>query len=91
MESLERQLEAADLLADDLTAPSLLDADAQGEELARAGLATRAFGFLIGLGLATGPLYPDLIAFARKKLFRKSRPSRRRASAGKFPAYPKSL
>jgi hypothetical protein len=40
-------------------------------EIARAGLATRAVGFVIALGLASGPLYPDLVALARRKLARK--------------------
>lgn len=42
-------------------------------EVANAGLATRAAGLIVGLGLATGPLYPDLVALA-KKLSRAKRP-----------------
>jgi len=43
------------------------------DEIAKAGLATRAVGFVIALGLASGPLYPDLVALARRKLSRKRR------------------
>lgn len=59
-----------------------LDAPLDGSEpeVARAGLATRAVGFLIGMGLASGPLYPDLVALARKKLRLKPRRAGRRRS-----------
>jgi hypothetical protein len=49
------------------------DGPKKEEEIARAGLATRAVGFVIALGLASGPLYPDLVALARRKLARKRR------------------
>jgi hypothetical protein len=53
--------------------PALTPAEraSKDEEIARAGLATRAVGFVIALGLASGPLYPDLVALARRKLARK--------------------
>jgi len=66
--------EEAPLLADALGS----GADEAEVEVARAGLATRALGFLIGMGLASGPLYPDLIALARRKFRRRPRPARRR-------------
>lgn len=71
--------EEAPLLADVLGAEAV-----EGEvEVARAGLATRALGFLIGMGLASGPLYPDLIALARRKFRRRNRPAKtRRTVAG---------
>jgi len=47
-------------------------------EVARAGLATRAAGLIVGLGLATGPLYPDLIALARKRFARAKRSAKSR-------------
>ena len=50
---------------------STTDHQNQPEEIAKAGIATRAVGFLIALGLASGPLYPDLIALARRRLTRK--------------------
>jgi hypothetical protein len=51
----------------------------EGEaEVARAGLVGRALGLLVGMGLASGPLYPDLVALARRK-FRRKPPRRRRA------------
>lgn len=80
--SLQRAGEHDELFADVVDAPPR-DQEAEGQvegevELARAGLATRAAGFLIGLGLASGPLYPDLAAFARRKLLRKSRAVRRK-------------
>ncbi len=80
-ENLQRQAEMDELIVDALEADSELEPDPRRAEIARAGLATRAVGFLIGLGLATGPLYPDLVAFARKKLVRKSRHARRRKPA----------
>jgi len=58
--------------------PPMADQIAGELEAARAGLATRAAGLIVGLGLATGPLYPDLIALARKKLARAKRPAIRR-------------
>ncbi|MDR3619859.1 MAG: hypothetical protein P4L85_10965 [Paludisphaera borealis] len=45
----------------------------KGDEIARAGIATRAVGFIVALGLASGPLYPDLVALARRKLAHKRR------------------
>lgn len=54
--------------------PAPLADQVAGElEVANAGLATRAAGLIVGLGLATGPLYPDLVALA-KKLSRAKRP-----------------
>ncbi|MDG3005666.1 hypothetical protein [Paludisphaera mucosa] len=70
--NLQRQAEEGALLAEALEAPTTSDDAARKGEIARAGLATRAVGFLIGLGLASGPLYPDLVAFARKKLVRRA-------------------
>lgn len=60
--------------------PTMADqAEVAGDvEVARAGLATRAAGLIAGLGLATGPLYPDLIALARKKFTRAKRPAIKR-------------
>ncbi len=64
----------ADLAVPDedlLTSPT--DRRSQQDEIAKAGIATRAMGFIIALGLASGPLYPDLIALARRRLARKRR------------------
>jgi hypothetical protein len=78
----------------DLTAAdqALLDATtdrrSQQDEIAKAGIATRAAGFVIALGLASGPLYPDLIAFARRRLARKrgaGSPIRRLLFRRRFP------
>lgn len=50
---------------------STSDRRSKQDEIAKAGIATRAVGFIVALGLASGPLYPDLIAFARRRLARK--------------------
>ncbi len=76
--SLDRDAESEELLVDAADDPPR----ERQAEVARAGLATRAVGFLIGLGLASGPLYPDLVALARRKLLRRTRPLRRRAAKG---------
>lgn len=61
--------------------PAIADQMAAESEVARAGLATRAAGLIVGLGLATGPLYPDLVALAKKRLSR----AKRFASARRWP------
>lgn len=76
--SLDRDAQPEALLVDAADVPPR----ERQAEVARAGLATRAVGFLIGLGLASGPLYPDLVALARRKLLRRARPLRRRAVKG---------
>lgn len=74
-----RSVEEA-LTAEAPNPPPMADQIAGGveAELANAGLATRAAGLIVGLGLATGPLYPDLVALAKKKLSRGKRPAGRR-------------
>ncbi|WP_337176858.1 hypothetical protein [Paludisphaera sp.] len=59
--------------------------DEEEPEVARAGIAGRALGFLVGMGLASGPLYPDLLALARRKFRRVPRRvgGRRRVNAGR--------
>ncbi|WP_076345564.1 hypothetical protein [Paludisphaera borealis] len=52
---------------------SSIERRGKGDEIARAGIATRAVGFIVALGLASGPLYPDLVALARRKLAHKRR------------------
>lgn len=49
-------------------APPTADPGIDDVRIASAGVITRAAGLIIGLGLATGPLYPDLVALARRKL-----------------------
>jgi len=76
---------AASVLGAAQDAPAPVDpptADARRDDVARAGFATRALGFLVGMCLASGPLYPDLAALARRKFRR----VRRRAAAGRSTA-----
>jgi len=81
--NLEKQAAAAALLAEAPAPHESSAEDRESPEIVRAGLATRAVGFLVGLGLATGPLYPDLVAYARRKFFRAVRSPRRRRPARK--------
>jgi hypothetical protein len=67
---------------EDLTISST-DPRTNGEGIAKAGIATRAVGFIIALGLASGPLYPDLIALARRKLACKRRAGSSAASTSR--------
>ena len=61
-----------DLAAAERDVPeSSSDRRSQQDDVAKAGIATRAVGFIVALGLASGPLYPDLIALARRRLTRK--------------------
>lgn len=64
-----RSVEEA-LTAEAPESPSTTDPGADDVKLANAGMITRAAGLVVGLGLATGPLYPDLVALARRKLAR---------------------
>jgi hypothetical protein len=54
----------------------------EDESVACTDFLTAACGLVLGVGLATGPLYPDLIALVRTCLPRRARPAAR-ASSGK--------
>ncbi len=68
--NLQSQSVEEALTAEAPRTPSVTDQGSEDVKIASAGIITRAASLVLGLGLATGPLYPDLVALARRKLAR---------------------
>jgi hypothetical protein len=93
--SLGRDVSTADpAFVPDLTPLTLCRPEEQArDEAARTDFLTSACGLALGVGLATGPLYPDLIGLVRTCLPRAVRPRgrTRRASGSRIPPLQKFM
>lgn len=70
--TLAETADAAAARVDESAPPTTAEGqDRRDGRVARAGIVTRAVGFIVALGLASGPLYPDLVALARRRFARK--------------------